>query len=454
VAKYVGIESNVDVSVLDSMSSTGLNIKLKTRLLNGLANTNATLDVPTTCPTGNCTFENDEGTYLSTGFCHRCWNSAPNITDHSSGNFTRWSELPNGVSVGLQSTTLNVSTSIPLSWFPMANDSSSSDMFAASEANLTILAESRLPCDNAGGHQNSLSGYPRCYVAASCVMYPCLKKYTGRVENGRLIENIESTSPILKLQSDNRIADSRGVAWPCKADGETYDASNISTATSKKHDSLKPVRFVDDTEAQIPYQCVYTMDYGYRNAIADYLRSLRGGCYERRANPNSLSCLDDKNVELFYNSGNASYQSIDNGLERITRAITNRMREIGTQSNGSDSLASVVTGTAHQTFVCTRFEWYWLLFPAILLVATGLLLVMVVLGGLFDRQSHPTWKSSVLPLLLHGPHSVGDGVDQVGDRLAEMTKTAERTLLTLRKEDDGTWKLLWDVETTGRSRTS
>lgn len=131
------------------------------------------------------------------------------------------------------------------------------------------------------------------------------------------------------------------------------------------------------------------MDYGYRNAFKDNMYSLRGDCYERRANPGSLACSWEKNTELFYNAGNETFQTIDTSLERMTRSTTNRMREVGKQGENRDAPASVVSGAAHETSVCTRFEWYWLLLPVILLVATGILLAAVVLGGLFNRQAHP-----------------------------------------------------------------
>lgn len=92
--------------------------------------------------------------------------------------------------------------------------------------------------------------------------------------------------------------------------------------------------------------------------------------------------------------------------------------------------------------------------PAILLLATALLLATVVLGGLFDRQSHPIWKSSVLPLLIHGPDSVGKAAGQVGDGMSAMTEVAKSTIVTLWKDDNGTWKLLQDDGNTGNFRTS
>jgi hypothetical protein len=459
VAKYVSIESNRDAATLDSVGSTGLDIKIKMRILNGLANPDISLDLPITCSTSNCTFKDNVGPriYHSAGFCHRCWNSAADLKDRFTNSYTGWSELPNGMMVGkidpITNTVINISTSASLSWLPAATDPNSASIMLASGTNMTILAKSNVPCQNAQGHQHLVSNYTNCYVAASCVVYPCLKSYTGEVIRGKLIENTESTTPMLKVALDSPIFESSGVGWPCKADGETYDANNISTATSKKHESLQRVRLVDGTVAQIPSQCVYTMTYAYRGAITSYLESFYGGCSERRTQANSLFCQDNKDIELFYNGGNATFQSIDTGLERITRTITNRIREIGVQSNTSRA-ASVVTGTAQQTFVCTRFEWYWLLMPAVLLFATALLLATVILGGLFDRQSHPIWKSSMLPLLVHGPNSVGEAADQVTDGMAAMAKSAKNTIVTLRKDDNGTWKLLQDDGNTGNVRTS
>jgi hypothetical protein len=449
VAQYVGMSSNRDVANLDSYTSTGLNVKIKMRILNGLANADAFLDPPTICSTSNCTFRDDTGprVYHSVGFCHRCWNSATTLQDRSTGNGTDWIELSNGVMVDpTLGTAMNVSTLAPLDTLSAASGPASASLMLASStgANMTILSRSYMPCRDAQGRQDSSKTFPRCYVAASCSLYPCLKSYTGEVVNGRLIENIGSTSPMLRTELDSPIFESSSVGWPCMADGETYDTSNISTAIGKEHKSLQRVRVEDSTVVQVPSQCVYTMDYTYRGAVASYLKTLTGACSERRANPNSLFCSGEDNVELFYNGGNATFETINDGLERITRTITNRMREIGVQSVNS-SAPSVVTGLAQQTFVCTRFEWYWLLMPAILLLATALLLSTVILGGLFDRQSYPIWKSSVLPLFLYGPRPSGRPDGQMGDAVAE------NMLVTLRKDDDGTWKLLQEDEDTSHA---
>jgi hypothetical protein len=459
VAKYVSTKSNGDASTLDSAGSTGLKTKIKMRILNSLANADVSLDVPTTCPTSNCTFKDNAGPriYHSAGFCHRCWNSAADLKDRYTGNYTGWSELPNGMMVGkvdpATNTVINISTSASFSWLPAARDLTSANIMLASGTNMTILAKSNMPCQNAQGHQHLVSNYTNCYVAASCTVYPCLKSYTAEIIRGKLIENTESTAPMLKVALDSPIFESSGVGWPCKADGETYDANNISTATSRKHESLYHVRLVDGTVAQVPSQCVYTITYDYRNAFTSYLQSFYGGCSERRAQATSLFCPNEKNIDLFYNEGNATFQTINTGLERITTTMNNRIREIGVQSNTS-SAASVVTGTAQQTFVCTRFEWYWLLMPAILLLGTVLLLATVVLGGLFDRRTHPIWKSSVMPLLIHGPNSVGEAADQVGDGMAAMAKLAKNTIVTLHKDDNGTWKLLQKDGNTGSSGIS
>jgi hypothetical protein len=451
------MSSNRDVSISDSYIGTGLNVKIKMRTLNGLANANASLDPPTTCSTGNCTFRDTAGPriYHTAGFCHQCWNSAANLEDHSTANRTGSLELPNGVAIDPTLwAVMNISTSASLDWIPAARDPASASVMLASETgtNMTVLTKSYLPCQDAQGHQGSFK-YARCYVAASCALYPCLKSYTGEIANGKLIENIDSTTPMLKAELDSDIFESSGVGWPCRAENEIYDIGNITTATSRKHKSLQRVRLEDGTVVQVPSQCVYTMDYSYRGAVASYLKSLTGKCVEPRANPDSLSCQYEKSIELFYNGGNATFKTIDDGLERITRTITNRMREIGVQSSNS-SAPSVVTGTAQQTFVCTRFEWYWLLMPAILLLAAALLLATVVLGGLFDRQAHPIWKSSVLPLLLHGPQSVGKADEQVSTDMVAMTGVTKDTIVTLRRDDNGTWQLLRENESTVYSRRS
>lgn len=65
----------------------------------------------------------------------------------------------------------------------------------------------------------------------------------------------------------------------------------------------------------------------------------------------------------------------------------------------------MINGVAWETTVCTYVEWPWIALPAMLTTATAVLLAGVVGKSWRYRASRPVWKSSILPLLFHGPRA-------------------------------------------------
>lgn len=68
-------------------------------------------------------------------------------------------------------------------------------------------------------------------------------------------------------------------------------------------------------------------------------------------------------------------------------------------TNGTQLLAH---GVVYANKVCVRFDWQWLMFPAVLIVIAALLLMAVILREGARDQQRPIWKSSILPLLFYG----------------------------------------------------
>lgn len=86
--------------------------------------------------------------------------------------------------------------------------------------------------------------------------------------------------------------------------------------------------------------------------------------------------------------------------------------------------------------MCTRFDWKWLSFPLALLVLTILMLGIVAVKTLFDKQQTPIWKSSALPLLFTGN---GIGMKGAQDRVE---REANGTVVSLKQREDGGWEFV------------
>jgi hypothetical protein len=62
----------------------------------------------------------------------------------------------------------------------------------------------------------------------------------------------------------------------------------------------------------------------------------------------------------------------------------------------------LVYGNVIQTTTCIAFSWEWMLFPALLIILTGICLVITMVRPIYGVEK-PLWKSSILPLLYASP---------------------------------------------------
>ncbi|KAL1650635.1 hypothetical protein SLS61_005884 [Didymella pomorum] len=214
--------------------------------------------------------------------------------------------------------------------------------------------------------------------------------------------------------------------------------------------------FVDGKNVSVPHECFYEFPGTYIRGIQDFLsRTLKGGC-EMPSTPSLtmgseprtwriMDCKDTWWLRSLYNDGNATFDTIDANVEAITVAMTNELRRTGTAWDGTPLF---VQGDSSRATVCTRFDWKWLSFPLALLVLTTMMLVIVGVKTLFDKQQTPIWKSSALPLLFTGN---GIGMKGAQDRVE---REVDGTVVSLRKREDGGWEFVSQGDLSGRATTS
>ena len=108
-------------------------------------------------------------------------------------------------------------------------------------------------------------------------------------------------------------------------------------------------------------------------------------------------------------------------------------------------------GVVHQTAICNQFNWPWLIFPAVLLVATAILFLLTTIVRRFDARHLPVWGTSLLPLLFYGLGNRGvvseseerETETDSGDRSVrmmsrgELGKIAEKTTVRFRRNVNG-----------------
>lgn len=139
-------------------------------------------------------------------------------------------------------------------------------------------------------------------------------------------------------------------------------------------------------------------------------------------------------LEPLYNNASTTLESIDETVAGVATAMTDRVCIAGTDYWRQRSGAAL--GVIHQTTTCVRFDWKWLLLPA-LLVALSIVLLCVTIAQTVRHTRQQVWKSSPLPLLFHGLSSgIRQGVDRVM-QLDEMNAVAEETSVRLKRTEHG-----------------
>lgn len=438
---------------LDLSGSYDYSYAMQTALINGfLYPEKASSGVPFTCPTGNCTFPSYNGiSYTTLGVCSVCFNTTSLISEEaivSNDSQSYDYSLPNGMTLtsvigsssSKSSKTLQVGTGI-LDWAGPLLTPELRSIFKTSITNVSFLAFTLEPCSFRGGafdcpHEGlNLTWFPveRDIVAASCTLYGCIRSYFTEVNLGLVTERLISTVPMTPLGRDiftiPAIPEGTGIhtiavptitplpqtdkrpgsktsfgleTWialkiPCVLNGVGYDLGNFSVIPSSKKYNLISVAFSRENITKIPQDCLYRTPNVHFAETQDFMDQVMNGYCgpDQPVNCGSLWWLER------LNNDQVSFAIINDSMTGVSTSATNQLRLIGRDGGGFQP--GIVNGTAYQTLVCTQFDGFWLVLPSLLVVVGAVLLSVMMVKTAFHEQNIPPWKSSVLPLLFHGP---------------------------------------------------
>ncbi|KAF4592558.1 hypothetical protein GQ602_002857 [Ophiocordyceps camponoti-floridani] len=422
------------------------------------------------CPTGNCTFPETLGVPHSTiGLCAQCLDTTSLVRisrrrDPEDGEETTVALLNDMVlSVKRFSPMLMAKSHVYPDSLSFASSLMTPGFESAAEssvANVSVMTYTRLKGEQCADGTFNAS----CVVAATCSLYLCMKKFRASVVNGRLQESILDVVP----SQVNRTADFGDhnedramIKSPCLVNGQLYDETNFSSIRAedvtggartipvfvKRRDSSRRTRTI---KIDVPYDCLYTVDGDYVFMLGQFMqeRLFSGFCNAGRGykDNGNLDCNRTWWLHQFYNRGSSSYDFINRAVQEMATATTNYFRTEAWTPDYDSAYSHVtpnvtgyskafIRGEIHQSSVCMRLDWPWLLLPVILCVATIVLLAAM----LFVNAKHnhpPVWKSSTLPLLFFGLDGRGlqreessDGA--CADDLASMGRQAKRTTACL-----------------------
>lgn len=231
----------------------------------------------------------------------------------------------------------------------------------------------------------NVSTFPGFFTLAAvqCHLYPSIRHYSGSVVNGQIQEALvgepvplnygtNATNTAVDLANNDLIY--YAFSDPCIIEGMVYTNANMSQVPGDRITISRS----GDSDITGPIMCLYGASAGSIYGLSLHLdySALRQVNVEdddlEACTPNidytSMYCPSTWWLEPLLNGGNASFDSISAVMSRMADAITNQLRMDGTDFYGKPSN---VTDTAFQTVVCTQFQWAWLLFPAIVVLASA-----------------------------------------------------------------------------------
>lgn len=400
------------------------------------------------CPTGNCTFQNSiDGVYGTLGVCSSCTDTSSLITlteriVSDTDSYLTNHTLPNGMFVESSlrsntttdrpSTQLSVSTSpqLGLDW---AGDLVSLDMKALSKwafANVTILSPTWFRTN---------TGYTD-YVAATCTIYPCLRSYNATIVSGELDEVLVNTVPavlnVAAMVPPNDItaiiqqfeggwqyrvfsfihgAHLDAVQSPCLVNDTVWTKANQSATLDMQRLLLveadpnsNGARSFQVENFTAPAECIHGMDYD----TAAYLFSrtmtqkvFNGSCtadsqWDKTDKDLRINCGETYWLSRLYDDNGTTAGSIMKRIEAFTDRLSNKMR-MGLMND-----PETVYGQVQQATVCSRIDYRWLAFPAVLVAVTSGLLAWTMYRSSRNPGREMVWKTSILPFLFYSDRFV------------------------------------------------
>lgn len=414
-----------------------LEVDMKSTMIQGLTDPGGKdSDVVASCSSGNCTWP-DWGTgvtHASIGLCSACLDttdfvSAPDL----GGNMT----LPD------EGAFINYNPGGGYMWVGYSNLSAYGHLFdedfataaSVSVSNFSMLLTTKAPCtmnETTGmvtscPHkitQSNLSYFDNLgdYVAASCVLYPCMKEYSAYYRNNTLREKVVKTTTAIRntaetTNSYSAYANYTAVKSPCVLDNGTwYDYHNQSEAKPIPGRTWANISLSDQLRGvknfSVPNACLYKMDGIFFNALSGFLSQtlLYGSCSYSDEMAGHISCGDAWWLTPLWGDMNATFASLDGAVRELTVAVTNKFRMTGFGPDHAMGAAAPARGEAYGdvygSTTCTYFDPGWVALPAALVATCVVLLAWVAVKNYRDPEQ-PVWKGSVLPLLFFGLHAPG-----------------------------------------------
>lgn len=456
-------------------SSWKLHVRLEAAIQDAVVNPTQSSNVDDLfeCPSGNCTFhaysdhpgqpDEERVSHASLGMCSRCEEISSLVkvrVDRNAETDLHQAILSMGVpsrdnesdrieiSSGTSSQSARYLESKITEDFWWAEKALPKDFLNTarwSAANLTMLAFSQQNCHNetdgsmscplVGGREKAKGpvawGQPTGYIAAACILYPCLKYYSGTVSLGSFSERVVRSTP-LRVQIPKVLQDSSaklaanevpqglaGVQYPCFVNGTLYTSTNMTSESEKPPEDGRRGVFIhrEGWENQslheaigyrivtAPHECVVSLRhqfvYSLRRSLSETFNAY---CRPQGFQTNFVSCYTATEASSLpmisiLRPRSTNIQTISESMDSMAMRLTTEFRRAGLNAYGNSS--AIVQGQVWENRSCLKVAWEWLVLPAVLLSMCIVSIVWLIIGDLLCRSHVVAWKGSILPFLLN-----------------------------------------------------
>ncbi|KAI1611899.1 hypothetical protein EDD36DRAFT_488827 [Exophiala viscosa] len=313
-----------------------------------------------TCSTGNCTFPE----YRTLGVCGGCVNATNKIeygcTNDSVNGFATsedcsW-QLPSGLNISTKRADVMVMDTISFS----SADADPSETLVTAEM-LFYTQSSGYNISNDSDHETS-APYTNM-MALRCPLWPCVRTYRVRVDQGETTEQLISTHNMtrnMSLLAYDMTLGFVATPMPCLINGSYFAASFLAN------------------------QSITVLS----GSVNKYQFNLTDPLTHCRSTAISITP-----IRLAWSN---SSTTMNTAWGDLAESMTIEIRQTGDPSNSAPTV-----GPALQTETCISVRWPWLTYRAALLAGTVVLLIATLV--VTEKRSGPNWlwKASPLALLFH-----------------------------------------------------
>ena len=235
-------------------------------------------------------------------------------------------------------------------------------------------------------------------VGNECALWFCLKSYSVDITDGKLHQ-------------------------------EVLDIWNKTTFEDGNSAHPDEYLFVDVPKSMnVKPQSRYSVSGNALMALRGFINSLTDGMFETQFDIVNYS---SDWIEVMWNATT----DLPTWINRLSVSLTNEVREAGTvrdiRDREYDDRAAIMS-----TYI--RVQWLWLLYPAILILASIHYLFHTIIEAARDRTS--VWKSDSLPMLFCRIDATILGRLKDGmDVLNGLEERVGKVKVALQREEDGDW---------------